>query len=95
MRYKFILALTATIGIFATSAFAVPHFWVDTTGSWFNAGNWFPASVPTSGDSATIGSNAFAATGTANINGAAASANNLFLGLDAGTSGTVNIFNPG
>ena len=95
MKYKFILALTATLGICATSAFAVPHFWVDATGSWFNAANWTPASVPTSGDTATIGANGFATAGTANINGAIAVANNLFLGLDSGTSGTVHVFNGG
>ena len=95
MKYKFTLALTAIFGLCITSAFAVPHFWVDTTGDWFHAPNWTPVSVPTAGDNATIGDTGatHALTGTANINAGAAHARNLFLGSDPGTSGTVNVNN--
>ena len=96
MKYAFktgaLLALT--IALLATQSFAAPLNFDVADGSWFTPGNWTPAGPPGAGDNARIGTAATLSTALARINtGGTANANNVVLGLDAGTNGTLRINN--
>ena len=61
--------------------------WLSTVSdSWFLAGNWNPATVPTTSNSVTINNG-----GTATINSTGAVARNVILGNTAGQSGNIEV----
>jgi len=79
----FLLASTAIFGVTPVEA----SNWLSTVSdSWFLAANWNPATVPTSGDSATINNG-----GTATISSSGAVARNVILGNSAGQSGNIEV----
>ena len=83
-------ALTVSVAVIQAQ-----DIWIGPPGpgpnnNWFNNNNWQDGSVPTSGDNAQINN-----TGTARINNAPATANNLGLGFNTGQSGNVNVTGTG
>src|SRR4051812_9873289 len=88
------IATTALV----TQSFAVNYEFDNGNGNnqWVNGINWnpnAPAGGPTAADNARVGTTAFP-TETANLNGTDAGAgNNIRIGADAGTDGTVNVSN--
>jgi outer membrane autotransporter protein len=87
---KLALSVAAVMALSISPSQAVLHTWNDADSSWFTAGNWTPASVPTAGDNTQINNG-----GTARVNGIGntANANTLTLGLAGGDSGTVRVNN--
>ncbi len=82
-----LLATASTVSA-ANLNFNVPD------GSWFTPTNWTPGGPPTNLDNARIGTATTQSTAIARINtGGTANANNVVLGLDAGTDGTLRINN--
>lgn len=64
--------------------------WLGTTSnSWFLAGNWSPATVPTAATAVAINSNAIP--NLATISTAGAAAQSVILGANPGQSGTLNV----
>ena len=97
---KFTLKLLTLVAL-ATTALVTRSFAVDYDFSngdannvWVDGNNWTPAGgPPTAADNARVGTTAFA-TETANLSGTdAGTANNVRIGLDTGTDGTVNMSN--
>ena len=89
--------LCAPSAIFAQAVPDINHTWNGPPGSgpsnnWFDVNNWLPTTLPTSTDNAQISNG-----GTARIttNGTNAMAQDLALGLGAGTSGNLNVVNNG
>ena len=96
MKYAFktgaLLALA--IAVLGRQSFGANLDFNVPDGSWFTSTNWTPAGPPLSTDNARIGTAATLSTALARINtGGTANANNVVLGLDAGTNGTLRINN--
>ena len=87
----------ASSAIFAQDVPDVNHAWNGPPGpgpsnDWFDGNNWLPATVPLSTDNAQI-SNGGTADVTTHVGNA--TAQDLVLGLGAGTSGNLNVINAG
>ena len=87
---KFTLSVAAIVAFSVSPSQAALHLWNDGDSSWFTAGNWNPASVPTAGDNTQVNNG-----GIARVNGIgnAASTANLTLGNALGDDGTVRVNN--
>jgi len=97
MKYTFKAGaplIAVAIAVLTTQSFAANLNFNVPDGSWFTPTNWTPAGPPTAGDNARIGTAVTLSTALARINtGGTANANNVVLGLDAGTDGTLRINN--
>ncbi len=96
MKYSFKAGalLSVAIAFVATQSFAANLNFNVPDGSWFTPTNWTPAGPPLNTDNARIGTAATESTAIARINtGATANANNVVLGLDTATNGTLRINN--
>ncbi len=87
---KFGASVLALLAFTASPSKAVNHVWVDNDSSWFTAGNWSPATVPTLADNVFINNGG---TARVNGNGNTAQARNITLGSVAGDDGTIRVVN--
>ncbi len=96
LTFKFVALVAAATTALVTRSFAVDYDFSngDANNVWVDGNNWTPAGgPPTAADNARVGTTAFA-TETANLSGTdAGTANNVRIGLDTGTDGTVNMSN--
>ena len=86
-QFHWLLASTCLASTCVAVSPATAADWLNvTSNSWFLAGNWNPATVPTASDSVTINNG-----GTATISSAGAVARNIILGNTAGQSGNIEV----
>ena len=95
---KFVLksaaVLAAALTMLGTQSFAATLNFNNPDGSWFNGGNWTPGGPPGPGDNARVGTTATVSTAVARIaSGGAATADNVLIGVQSGTDGTVRVNN--
>ncbi|WP_210210908.1 beta strand repeat-containing protein, partial [Rhizobium leguminosarum] len=87
------LSTTALVGLVLPETADAQETWVGgTSGDWFDSTNWNPGAVPTASTDVVINT---AAPNQAVVNGGSASAQTLFVGRDAGSTGTLAILNGG